>query len=482
MSHYRDTEATEALRALPQGAPTGARGVGPTAPRVEFRLQPGPQESFGASSADIVVYGGAAGGGKTYALLLDMLRDKDNPKFRGTIFRRTRPEITNEGGLWDESSSLYPLFGGVPNQQRLSWRFPSGAQVQFPQMQHEKDRLRWQGAQIAKIDFDELTHFTWKQFNYMLSRNRSTCGVKPSIRATCNPDPDHWLAKFISWWINPISKLPIAERSGVVRWFVMDKDEVIWADSKEELVEKNKKCKPKSFTFIAAKLEDNKKLMASDPDYIANLEALDPVQRARLLIGNWKVRYVAGMLFRRAWAQIVNALPAGIRFCRGWDLAATEPSASYPDPDWTRGVKIGMPQEKNEKKFFIADLFSTRSTPGKRDQMIKNVISQDGPQCLQVFFQDPGAAGKSQKFYTASQLAGAPMKFIPENKNKIAKATPLSAQMEVGNVLILFGKWNDEFLNELEQFPEGAHDDISDAAYAALVGLTQGTTFNVGAA
>ena len=78
----------------------------------------------------------------------------------------------------------------------------------------------WQGAQITLICFDELTHFSAHQFFYMVSRNRSTCGVRPYIRATCNPDADSWVADFLTWWIDPESGLPIPERAGVLRYFV----------------------------------------------------------------------------------------------------------------------------------------------------------------------------------------------------------------------------------------------------------------------
>ena len=82
------------------------------------------------------------------------------------------------------------------------------------------------------IGFDELTHFSRSQFLYMLSRNRSTCGVRPYMRATTNPDADSWVADFIAWWIDQDTGLAIPERSGVVRYFTTISDEVIWGDSR----------------------------------------------------------------------------------------------------------------------------------------------------------------------------------------------------------------------------------------------------------
>jgi hypothetical protein len=141
-------------------------------------------------------YGGGAGGGKSWALLYEPLRHIHNADFGGLIFRRTYPQIMQEGGLWDESCDLYNLLSAKSNQTDMRWRFPSGASISFGHLQHEKDRYDYQGAQVAYIGFDELTHFSEKVFWYMLSRNRTTCGVRPYIRATCNPDCDSWVRKF----------------------------------------------------------------------------------------------------------------------------------------------------------------------------------------------------------------------------------------------------------------------------------------------
>jgi predicted phage terminase large subunit-like protein len=262
--------------------------------RVELRPQPGPQERFAACSADIALYGGAAGGGKSYAILFEPLYHVANPHFGAVIFRRTCPEITNEGGLWDESFKLYPHVGGAPKSGDLSWRFPSGASVSFGHIQYESDVLKWHSSQIALIAFDELTTFTEHQFFYMLSRNRSTSGVRPYIRAGCNPDAASWVARLVEWWIDPSTGHAISERSGVVRWFVRDGETLRWADSRERLFADYPDLLPKSFTFVPAKLEDNLILAKEDPNYRANLMALPRVERERLLRGNWLISAAEG--------------------------------------------------------------------------------------------------------------------------------------------------------------------------------------------
>ena len=160
--------------------------------------QRGPQETFLSTPADIAIYGGAAGGGKSFALLMEPLRHITKPGFSAVFFRRNTTQIKNPGGLWDESLKMY---GGMltPTASVLEWKHPvSGARLKLAHLEHETTVYDWQGAQISLICFDELTHFTKAQFFYMLSRNRSTCGVRPYIRATTNPDADSWVAEFIA--------------------------------------------------------------------------------------------------------------------------------------------------------------------------------------------------------------------------------------------------------------------------------------------
>lgn len=252
--------------------------------------QPGPQTDFLSSPADIVIYGGAAGGGKSACLLMEPLRNATTPGFGALILRRTRTELQGTGSLWEEATSLYPLFGGVSKISELGWSFPANATIKFAGMEHEDDKLKYQGRQFALIEFDELTHFTESQFWYMVSRNRSTCGVKPYIRASCNPDADSWVAELIEWWIDQNTGYAIPERSGVLRWYLRIEGRLIWADTPEELKERYPNQSPRSLTFITAKLSDNKILTTKDPDYLSKLQSLPYVERERLLGGNWKVR------------------------------------------------------------------------------------------------------------------------------------------------------------------------------------------------
>lgn len=432
------------------------------------QAQPGPQETFLASDADIVIFGGAAGGGKTWALLMQPLRHMSNPQFGGVIFRRTSPQIRNQGGLWDESTQIYPLLNAEPRQTVLEWRFPSGAKLKFAHLQYDLDVHDWQGAQVPFIGFDQLEHFSESQFWYMLSRNRSTCGVHPYIRATVNPDADSWVAKLIAWWIDQDTGFPIEGRSGVIRWFTRVNNEIQWADTKEEL--QSDEQEPKSLTFIPAKLSDNQILMEKDPGYLANLRALSFVDRERLLGGNWKIVATAGKVFNRAWFEIVDAVPAGGRTVRAWDLAATEKKMAPTEkkkadgPDYTASNKM----RTVSGIYYILDATAERQGPTDADNAMKNFASQDGITCMVRWEEEGGASGKRDTAHLTRLLAGYDCGGVRPEGDKIVRAKPLAAQAEAGNVKLLRGDWNDRWLNHMHGQPEIAHDDEMDAASLAF--------------
>lgn len=435
----------------------------------QIKPQPGPQEAFLATSADIAFYGGAAFGGKTFALLLEAVRHTDNPGFGGVIFRRTTKQVTAEGGLWDTAEEIYPQLGAVSNQSRLQWKFQAGSALTFAHLEHEKNKLDWQGSQICFIGFDEVTHFSEGQFWYMLSRNRSTCGVRPYVRATCNPDPDSFVAALIAWWINQDTGLAIPERSGVVRFFIRKHGELIWADTAEELRQAHPGSQPKSFTFVASSYADNKIGMERDPGYLANLEALPQVERERLKAGNWKVRPSSGDYFKRSYFEIVPAAPMVAQRLRYWDRAATEPSESNPDPDWTAGLRLAL---ADDGYYYVEHVERFRGTPGKVLKRVCTTTAQDGRTVAVGIEQDPAQAGKFEAATYVSALAGYIVMPVPPQGDKETRASPASVQAEHGKIRLVRGPWNEAFLAELEAFPRGAHDDQVDALSGAFNLLT----------
>ncbi len=443
---------------------------------VHVKPQKGPQKEFLETTADIAIYGGAAGGGKSFALLMEPLRHFDNERFGAVIFRRNSKQVRNEGGLWHESMKLYGPLGAEPRAGFLDWTFPSGMRVGFGHLEYDADVHNWHGSQIPLIGFDELTQFTRYQFFYMLSRNRSDSGVPGYIRATCNPDADSWVRKFIDWWIDK-DGWAIPERAGKLRWFVQIEDSMYWGDTRQELLNKyGQQFLPTSVTFIPAKLSDNKKLLEKDPMYQTKLMALPKVERMRLLGdargGNWNIRHTAGNMFRREWFKVIDAVPPGwISAIRFWDRAATKPSPTNPDPDWTRGLKL---YRYPDNTFVVVDIRSLRDTPGEVERMVKGTANHDGPDVRIMSQRDPGSAGVSEADHFVRMLAGFNVKTEATSQNKLTRATPVSAQVQAGNIYVLRAPWNDDFFTELENFPDGAHDDQVDVLSGAFNELSVG--------
>jgi len=436
-----------------------------------IRPQPGPQERFLSTPADIAIAGGAAGGGKTWSLLLEPIRHSGNGKFGAVIFRRTYPQIKNEGGLWDEAQELFRGLGAKANEQELEYRFPSGATVKFAHMQHVKDAYRWTGAQVPLLGFDQLEEFEERQFWYLLSRNRSArAGVRPYVRATCNPVPDDdpvggWLNKLISWWIDPETGYAIPERSGVIRWFVRLDETLHWADSREALAKAYPETRPKSITFVPATLADNPALENADPGYRANLMAMPLVDRERLLGGNWKIKPTAGLVFDRAWFNVVDALPTDVvSWVRYWDKAGTQDGGKF-----SAGVRIGR---RSSGRFIVADVVKGQWSARNREAVIRQTAATDATLSAPVATwveQEPGSGGKESAENTVLNLAGYVIHSERVTGDKVTRAGPLSAQAEAGNVDVLQAPWTEGYLAEMHRFDgvKGVMDQV-DASSGAF--------------
>lgn len=184
-----------------------------------------------------------------------------------------------------------------------------------------------------------------------------------------------------------------------------------------------------------------------------------------------------GGLFQRSHFKIVKAIPAGCSFVRAWDLAATEAKLQKSDPDYTVGLKMARDKEG---RFYIVDLSRMRVSPDKVEDAIKNTASQDGPSIRIRIPQDPGQAGKDQaQYYVRHVLPGYAVSSERETGDKVTRANPFSAQAEHGNVYLLEGAWNENFLQEASMFPNGAHDDQVDAATAAFRMFVGNNTFGM---
>jgi len=277
-----------------------------------------------------------------------------------------------------------------------------------------------------------------------------------------------WIHEFIAWYIDE-EGWAIPERSGVIRWFVVINDALRWADSEEELRQQYPDLEPKSFTFIKSSVYDNQKLLEKDPGYIANLMALPQVDRERLLGdkvrgGNWLVKPTAGKVFNKSWFEIVDAVPAGGRTVRFWDLAASEKKMAGDDPDFTASTKM----KRVGDIYYILDCTEEQMDPARTDKQMKATASQDGLSTEVRFEMEGGASGKRDMRYIVSMMAGYDVVGVRPQGDKIVRAKPLASQAEAGNIKLLKGAWNQHWLNHMHGQPDLAHDDIMDSSSGAF--------------
>ena len=469
-------------------------------------ILPTPQEGLQKfvydADIDFILCGSGAGTGKTLGLLLKHSRFINVKGYRGTIFRRTLAMATKSGSLVDDAMNVYPLFGGKFNQTSKRWAFPSGATVDISHIHREDTKQDYKGAQIPGLSFDELTDFTESQFWFMFSRNRSVSGVKPFVLATCNPDPNSWVKKLVEWFLDKNQEYPDPEKTGVIRYFYRKDDDLEWdlsydnlfkryveqkslkdatfkgeslgkfairlgkdwvkANSINALVKKIKSDEYlkrnipiTSFTFLPGSIYENEALLDANPEYLARLENLHPVEREQLLKGNWKINYEAGTIFDRAWFDIIeqDELPdleqsVIIRF---WDFAATGKEQATKRSSYTAGCKMA---KISDDLYIILDLITTQIKGGEIENLVQHTADLDGTQVFVRAEKEGGSSGKilEEQFEDNLREKGIDYEAVSPQGSKLQRALPLATASHKRKIKLLRASWNDDFLNAVTKF------------------------------
>jgi predicted phage terminase large subunit-like protein len=420
-------------------------------------------------TTDLLLCGGGAGGGKSHTCLTKALKYINDPAARVLIVRRSYPMLKLSGGLWDESKSIYSHFGGVPKEQKLTWVFPNGATIQFAPI--PDDISEWQGLQVTNVLVDEAAEFTQEEILFLVGRLR---GAKYKghldITMTCNPNRSSFLFEWVKFSLDEVTGIPKAGTEDIIRYFINVGGAMYWAESIDELWEKYGEplgliryheddnrinFRPKSFRFIPLTIYDNPVLLKSNPGYLANLLSQPRVNQLRFLHGSWTAKPEGSGFFNRSWITFVDQPPVNpIARTRSWDLAASVPSESNPNPDWTAGVKISRDKWGT---YCIEDCNRFRKLS---DGVIKEVVAtaeRDGLDDTRVTIpRDPGAGGKTANSFFIRTLAengvAAKSVVVSGHTSKVSKFLPFCSYAESGGVTMVKGDWNEPFLAELEDF------------------------------
>jgi predicted phage terminase large subunit-like protein len=372
------------------------------------------------------MYGGAAGGGKSEALLMGALQFADIPKYNAILFRRTYRDLALPESLMDRAMQW---LGGTTarwNSLKHMWTFPNGARLAFGNLEHENDKYAYQSAEFQYIGFDELTQFMESQYRYLFSRLRRLEGINIPLRMRSATNP-----------------------GGVGHDWV--KRRFINEESSQGRI------------FIPAKLGDNPHI--DQAQYIESLKELDPITRRQLLGGDWTARH-GGSIFKREYFKdrLIRQAPLNVkRLVRYWDRAATAPKKDT-DPDYTVGLKLG----ELEGQYYMYPIVRFRGSPKENEDKIKTTAQADGYSVHQRMEQEPGSSGVDTiDYYHRVVLKGFNFKGVKTTGDKQERAAPIATVAEAGNLYIIQQSLINIILDELEAFPLGSHDDIVDALSGA---------------
>jgi predicted phage terminase large subunit-like protein len=412
------------------------------------------QEAFLRLTALEALFGGAAGGGKSIALLMSALQYADVPGYHALLLRPSLLEFEFPGGLIELAHDWLAATTAEWSGETRTWRFPGpgrsgtgGATLRFGYLDGIKDVVRYAGASFSFIGFDELTRLQQAEYQRMFRGLRQPNGATTAAaadgrrlsdvpiraRATSNPGGiGHAWVK--SYFVDPASR----------------HDDAV---------------------FLPARLVDNPFL--DRESYLESLAVLPHAERERLLHGDWNIPD-DGEIFQRSWFEELDRveLPTISRSVRYWDLAATEPSSASPDPDFSVGLRLDLDDKSGI--FYISDIVRLRKAAGAVERAVAATANRDGPSVAITIEEEPGAAGRAvTDRYKRHILRGYTVRSERPTGPKTVRATGAAAAAENGLIKIIRGTQTNDLLDELAAFPHGLHDDCVDALAGAHRALSQ---------
>lgn len=397
-----------------------------------------------------VLYGGAAGGGKSEGLLLHATQNVDDHPVASLLLRRTFRDLDKPGGLMFRAREWFHGTRAHWDGINHRWIFPSGATINFGYLEHAGDELKYQSSEYQMIGFDELTQFDEAQYTYLFSRLRRLRGmtVPLRMRSATNPGgPGHE-------WVRKRFNLPFGPPSDSPR------------------------------KFIFATLDDNPFLDAEE--YEKSFDQLSGTVYKQLREGDWDAMAGGGFFdtskFRVVgWGEVPLASDFAA-FVRYWDFASTEPSDDNPDPDYTAGLKVGRTHhgsiDFHIPDYYIFDVERFRLNPGGVEARVKAAAEKDGRAITQYVEQERGSAGKTVvAHYNNNVLPSYTVRPLYATGDKETRARIAAARTQEGRVFLVEGPWIRDFTSEAAMFPIGAHDDQIDAFANGLICLEREMQF-----
>lgn len=383
-----------------------------------------------------ILYGGAAGGGKSVVQLMAALQFVDIPGYNALLIRKTYADLIQPDALMDMAKKwLMPFVEKNEvhwNDKEKKFTFPSTAVLKFGYLESDNDKYQYQGAQYQYIGVDECTQIIPSGYRYLFSRLRKPkwLNVPLRFRATANPGGEYGDFYY-------------------ERFFGEEKGQRI---------------------FMGAKLDDNPFL--DKEEYIESLNELDPITREQLLNGNWRIK-ASGDMFKREHFTVVplSSVPAVAKRVRFWDMASTDPAKrknkkDKREPDWTVGFLLAYYQGM----YWIVDIVRVQKTPAEVEKTIKDTAKLDGYSVAIRMEQEPGSSGDMViDHYKRKVLPHYNFDGVRSTGSKVQRAEPAAAAAENGRVLIVDSCRNKAaFFDEADVFPYGNKDDTIDGFSGAF--------------